>query len=366
MRSVLLALVAASVVAVGCSAVSDDVASSESANTEGRPLTVIKGREWARCWFDVAGESATLSCAATARGTDPLAATVKVSAAGMNSPPGQGFEGYSKELDVEAGGTVTVGTFRRSSFPVMLILDAELSREASALIGDSERLDFQSVPQIARPESLGPDAPAVLKQPFDLWPLAFIDGTDQQGRYVLETKEYARSIAPYKSFLGKTEMKLSPYVGGADARGKVHYFVAPTSGPIAATLHVAGGEIASELAQPGYYTVTNEGLRIATPAEIAVDFPPGSSPDTGGPEPAPDGGAEPPPPPPEPIDPDPSCGGAGQGLCNGTSCDNGTRYDSSARQCVACGDAGQTYCYVDPNNANSQAAWRCNSGTRYD
>ena len=366
MRSLLLAVAAASVVAVGCSAASDDVASSEAANTEGRPLTVIKGREWARCWFDTAGDSATLSCTSTARGQDPLAASVKVSAAGLNSPPGEGFEGFTKELDVEEGGTVVVGTFRRSSFPVMLILDASLSPDASALIGDVERLEIQSVPQIARPEDLDANAPAILQQPFDLWPMAFIDGSDQAGRFLLKAAEYTRSIAPYRSFLGKTEMKLRPYVVGSEARGKIHYFVAPPSGPIHGSLYVAGGEVATEMSQPGYYTVTNDGLRIATPAEIAVDFPGGSSPDVGGAEPAPDGGVEPAPPPPEPIDPDPSCGGAGQDRCNGTSCDNGTRYEASAGKCVACGDAGQTYCYDEPNNANRNAAWKCNAGTRYD
>ena len=163
-----------------CASAADRAASSESEHTEGRPLTVIAGREWARCWFDAAADAATLSCTSTARGDDPLEAKVKVTAAGLNSPPGQGFEGYSKDLDIEAGGTVVVGTFKRTSFPVMLILNAALTPAASERLGDARRIDFQSTPRIARAEELTAANPAVLKQPFDLWPVAFLDGTDQR------------------------------------------------------------------------------------------------------------------------------------------------------------------------------------------
>ncbi|MBX3200696.1 MAG: hypothetical protein KF894_21345 [Labilithrix sp.] len=370
MRLPLAALAVFSLSVVACSAV-EDVATSESANTEGRPLTTIKGREWGRCWFDVAGDSATLSCQSTARAADdPLAATMEVTAAGLNSPPGQGFEGFGKRLDLEAGGAVVVGTFRRASFPVMIILSAQLTREANELIGDRGRTDFQSVPQIARPEDLPASAPAVLKQPFDLWPAAFIDASDQRGRFVITTSEYTRSIAPLASFIGGTDMKLRPWVGGNGAKGKLHYFVAPAEGAIDATLQIAGGQFPASLDRPGYYAVTSSGLRAATPEEIAADFPSGTTPDVEPPVDGADQGSpsEPsdPPPPPEPIDPDPTCGGAGQARCNNVSCDNGTRWDATTAKCVACGAAGQTYCLDDPNNASSNASRKCDAGTRWD
>ncbi|MBX3207063.1 MAG: hypothetical protein KF764_18600 [Labilithrix sp.] len=365
MRSQLLLLVALS--AVACSVPAAESATSESANTEGRPLTAIKGREWGRCWFDVAGDSATLSCTSTERAAnDPLTTTLDVSAAGLNSPPGQGFEGYRKALDLEAGGTVVVGTFRRSSFPVMLILSANLARESSELIGQRGRTDFQATPQIARPEDLPSSAPAVMSQPFDLWPTAFIDASGQEGRFVLMTPEHTRSIAPLSSFGGDTEMKLRPWISGSTAKGKIHYFVAPAAGAIDATLHVSGVEVATQIERPGYYAVTSAGLRPATPEEIATDFPSGSTPDVGpttdGDE---DGTGEPPPPPP-PIDPDPTCGGDGQARCANTSCDNGTRWDASSARCVACGAAGQTFCLDEPNNASANASRKCNGGTRWD
>lgn len=270
----LVALAAASFSSAGCSSPDEDIASSESANTEARTLTVTKGREWGRCWFDFdgAGDAATLSCTSTARGDDPLSSTMSVRAQGWYRAPDTDFEVYTKDLDVEAGGTVVVGTFRRSSFPIMLILNASLTRESSMLVGDRRRIDFQSE-KVVNPASRSASRPVLLQQPFDLWPVTFIDGSDQEGRFGLDAVPYTRSIAPYTSSSHDraTEMELSPVVAGVSDNRKVRYFVAPATGGIEATLHIAGAEIATSIDGPGYYTVTNTGLRVATPEEIAAD-----------------------------------------------------------------------------------------------
>ena len=56
---------------VACSSATDSAVSAEAANTEGRPLTVQAAPEWARCWFDVVGSDAQLSCSSPARANDP-------------------------------------------------------------------------------------------------------------------------------------------------------------------------------------------------------------------------------------------------------------------------------------------------------
>lgn len=125
MRGGLLVLVGAS---VACSA-DGETAAGEANQTEGAaaaPLMVVRGREYGRCWFDVAADAAQLSCTTTARGSDPLGANVKVTVASVSSGA---FTPMSKDLDVDAGGMVVVGSLPRSAFPAMIMLNAQLTRE---------------------------------------------------------------------------------------------------------------------------------------------------------------------------------------------------------------------------------------------
>lgn len=364
--------------AFGCSAVAadDDSASSESANTEGRPLTVIKGRELGRCWFDVAGNDAKLSCTSTARGADPLESIVEVTAASTGDP--MHFMHIEKKLDVELGGSVVVGTLPRSAFPVVLLFSAKLSPASSAAVGNTKQTDLELNSTIQRPEDLSASRPAIMKQPFDVWPVAFLDGETVDGRgngggAFSVRAEYATSIQPYKGFLGETSMALSTEVYGRDVKGNVVYFLSPNAGAtIPLKLGVRTQDIDASLAQPGYYAVTASGLRLATTAEIARDFPasspgttdpgatPGSGTGTGGGTTPPDPS---PPAPPAPSDPDPTCGGNGQARCAGV-CDPGTRYDSSTYKCVSCGHDGQPYCLDGADRSSGNRT--CDDGTRLD
>ncbi|HVH40863.1 MAG TPA: hypothetical protein VM925_00925 [Labilithrix sp.] len=330
----------------------DDIGSGEAMQTEVKALTVVKGREYARCWFDVVGDSAQLSCTTTARGTDPLGAKARVVAATINA---QAFQATSGDLDIEAGGTVVVGALPRSAFPVLLMLNAKLTKEGEGAVGAKKGFDVNNNVQIARPEDLPPAHPATLGQPYDLWPVAFIDTRGEWSSFAVNTPEYKRSTAPYTTFADANEMVLSPSFSSQECKGKTRWFVAPSSGPIATTLSGAPKRDVT-IPGPGYYAVTEDDFRAATPAEIAVDF--GGSPATSPTTPVT------PPPPVEPVDATPTCGGANQSKCPDNSCDPGHRYDSGT--CVACGGNGQTYCYVDPKGTDYSSGKKCSPGTRLD
>ena len=344
---------------VACSSATDSAVSAEAANTEGRPLTVQAAPEWARCWFDVVGSDAQLSCSSPARANDPLGTTVEVTAATMGDPAN--FRSLQKTLDREVGGTVVLGTLPRASFPVMLMLHASAPREGAAAIG-AERIDLWQKPTVARAEALPASAPAVMKQPFDLWPAAFIDATEGQ-RGFSASAEYSVAHPGMEQFLGETSTKMAPAFDARAVAGKVRYFAAPSSGPIALKIRVDGGELAGSLPGPGYYAVTATGTRPATTEEIARAFPGGADAPTPPPpaDPQADAGTDAAPP---VVDTDPTCGGPGQSRCAGGACDDGTRYDRNSGKCVACGNDGQTFCYDDPNNVSGNT--KCNGGTRYD
>ncbi|MDF2691664.1 MAG: hypothetical protein K0S65_47, partial [Labilithrix sp.] len=154
----LVASVMALAIGVGCQATSvDDAESSEAANTEGRPLTAIAAREWGRCWFDAVSAGAQLSCTSTPRGKDPLGARLEVTAAGLGNP--SQFVSFGEELDIEAGGTVVLGTFPRTSFPVTVMMHVTFTRDALEAIGNHKGIDLWLKPQVARPEDLPSSRP---------------------------------------------------------------------------------------------------------------------------------------------------------------------------------------------------------------
>jgi len=150
-------------IGAGCQGTSvDDVESSEAANTEGRPLTVIAAREWGRCWFDAVSTGAQLSCTSTPRGEDPLGAKLEVTSVGYGAPDPSQVVTFSKDLDIEAGGTVVLGTFPRTSFPVMVMMHVTFTREASEAIGNHRGVDLWLEPKVDRPEDLSSSRPAVI------------------------------------------------------------------------------------------------------------------------------------------------------------------------------------------------------------
>ena len=352
-------------VSSGCQETSaDDVASSEAANTEGRPLSVIAAREWGRCWFDAVSAGAQLSCTSTSRGLDPLGAKLEVTSVGYGTPDPSQVVTFAKELDIEAGGTVVLGTFPRTVFPVMVMMHVTFPREASEAIGNHRGIDLWLEPKVDRPEDLPSSRPAVIKQPFDLWPVAFIDGVSSGRGAFGVSSEYTLPLGPLEGFLDEREMPIKQWFTGAEQKGKVRYFAAPASGAIPLQLHFGNDPKPASIERPGYYTVTADGLRVATSEESARDFPPSADRDDAEPTPDDAGSTPDASSPTPPVDTDPSCGGNGQARCNNTRCDDGTRWDTTTQKCVTCGANGQTYCFDSPNNSSGN--WKCDDGTRWD
>lgn len=355
---------------VACSAVATtDGNDSAAADTSSSApaLSTIKGREWARCWFDVSGDNAQLSCKSTARGNDPLAATVEV----VGTPTGPGpdqFKPFQHGLDIEQGGTIVLGTISRSSFPVILDITTTLAGSAQNAIGLTNNVDFELQLTVQSPDDLSADKAGIMAQPFDLWPVETIDAmTGFGGGFGVQATEYTHDLGPYKDFINTPAMKLAPSVM---ADRKVHYFVAPASGPIAIDEQLNGNHVATSITGPGYYALTPQGLRAATAAEIGGQTNGGGGGNvtpTPAPTPDPTPAPTPSPTPAPTTDPDPTCGGDGQSICQNLDkkCDDGNRYSQGANSCVACGGDGQTYCYQDPNNYDGSSGSKCNAGTRF-
>lgn len=343
-----LAALALSTSLAGCGgdAGASDAVVSEDSYTERRPLQVVAAREWGRCWFDVVGDSAQLSCTSTPSTDDPLAAKVTVSAMG-NTP---GVTTATRGLDGTSDGAFVVGSLPRSAFPASIMFQATLSSEARAMLGLAEDAPITLQTFVAAPEKVSSAAPAVFVQPFDLWPVALIDlRQDRSSPFSLEAK-YGREIAPLTvgSFQSST-LTFEPKRIGGDSPGVLRYFAAPSSGAISAKL--TSTSTAAEIARPGYYAVTTEGLRPAQPEEITAYH--SAEAEQGGTAASTASGP----------DADPSCGGAGQAKCAG-GCDTSTRYESNGftEGCVACGDDGQTYCLGGPTGLTHV----CKPGLTYD
>jgi hypothetical protein len=354
-----------------CSTAPEDVGGGEANVTKARTLKVVKGREYARCWFDVAGQNATLSCTSTARGDDPLGVTVEVVATAMvpNTPGAVGglqFTSLSKKLNVEAGETVVVGSLPLTAFPLMSFdLHAELTRDALTAIGETKVPGYYNHVRVARPTDLSKANPAIIKQAYDLWPMAFIDARGDWSTYAVSA-DYTHPIAPYVGFLNEKEMVLERNFVARDTKGQVVWFVAPEGGKLDLRLQAAA-KTAVTVTGPGYYVSTEDDFRLATPEEIAIDFEDDTTTNQAGTT-TPPGTTEPPPDTtkaPESVDATPGCGGPNESKCADNSCDDGSRYDSNQDKCVACGRAGQTLCYKGKHVSSAEGVY-CSEGTRYD
>ncbi|MFO0740734.1 MAG: hypothetical protein U0270_32855 [Labilithrix sp.] len=345
----------------GCSGPAPDAGSNESNQTEARTLNVIEGREYARCWFDVSGADANLSCTSTARGSDPLG--VRVTVAVTCGP------GFKTDLDIETGGTVVAGTVPANSFPCSMRMQVIPDLATKTMLGITSEASWWAALDLTSATDASAARPLAIGQPFDLWPVATIAALSKGGGFSLKANPYTHASDPYRVGLsGSRELVFAPSLAHF---GELSYVVAPaTGGPLAVHQHLdaqrAGEsyERDTTLPGPGYWAVTDGGLRAATPEEIASHFG-GATPKTVEPPPV-----EPTTPeePTAPVDADPTCGGDGQRYCASTNtCDAGTRLDLTTDHCVACGDAGQTYCFVDPHGVTPGAGGtRCNAGTRLD
>lgn len=294
-------------------------------------LTAVKGREYARCWFDVVGKNAQLSCTSTKRGDDPLGSTVEVAVGGNGD--------MTQSLDTINGGTVVVASFPLETFPRDVNLTATFDDRVAKAIGISRNELVVERTHVV-PADLQRSKALVLVQPFDLWPIAIVSRT--AGSTLSATayagKDAAESLkfTPDLSFSGDT----------------VHWVVAPPSGAIAATGTVDGKAITTSIPGPGRYALDASGLHDPDqpPPVVAPAQHPSDSTTTDA-----------------TTDPHPDCGGDKQSACADThSCDPGTRLEPFSNQCISCGADGQPYCFVDPSGTSMSQGTKCNPGTRLD
>ena len=295
---------------------------TESAVTAPK-LTAVKGREYARCWFDVVGKNAQLSCTATKRGDDPLGSTVEVAVGGNGD--------MAQSLDTINGGTFLVASFPLETFPRDVNITATFDDKVAKAIGISRNELAVEATHIV-PADLQRSKALVLAQPFDLWPVVIVSRTTGS----------TLSATPYAGRDAARDLRFTPDLSfSGDA---VHWLVAPPSGAIAATGTVEGKPITTSIPGPGRYALDASGLHdpdqpaVVTPAE----------------HPSTDVAT-------------PACGGDKQSVCADThACDAGTRLDAFSNQCVSCGADGQPYCFVDPAGTSMSQGTRCNAGTRLD
>jgi hypothetical protein len=349
-RLLLSAAALAAAALVACQAPPADESSSDEGALTGQ---VRKGDELARCWTVSDGNSDEffrsyeLTCRVSSAGLTGLAgSSVYVDARGAGGNVLSGRPGETPDQDV------VLGMVRKSDFPLSLRIYGSWASTRPNTISP-----FRIT--LAANESANASAPVIVKMPFDTWPITFLNRLSVA---IVSSERYTVQAAPFKTSQddSSTETTFTTSVNTGVVRGpRVSLdLIAPSSGSLA--LHLTGAADArTSITGPGTYVLDASGIRLATAAEEAEAGP---APDAG-----PGASADAAPPPPPDAAPAPTCGDPGQMHCTNAgswSCNAGTRVDSGAGLCVACGNDGQTYCYVDPRNVSG--SWRCNAGTRLD
>jgi hypothetical protein len=357
-RSLLPLLVAAaalfSVASVACQAPVDD----DSSVSEGKLATPArKGEEFTRCWTVSDGNADdffrryALSCRVSSKGLEGLSGSsvfVDVMTAGGRVVSGR--PGETPDSDV------LIGNVSKSDFPLSVRV---YGTWASA---PNESLTSYRV-TVPAAETANASAPVIVKVPFDTWPVTILN---RLPFVVVSTSRYDVQAAPFFTEQDerstKTTFTTSATTGVLRGPRADLAVLAPPSGHLDVQIQGGQGTQHATIASPGVYVVDEAGLHLATAAEEAdagigaADEDGGTTNEDGS---APDEDAAPP--------VSTTCGNNGQASCLSSgvrSCNPGTRYDSYRGVCVSCGAAGQTYCFVDPNNVSG--AQSCNGGTRYD
>ncbi len=370
-RSIFLS--AALVASVGLSASacsraqSSDVEAEEAALSEVPALKVIAARERARCWFQVSGdpERARLACTTPAKGDDPLDVSLEITAKSSAARS----RAVTRTLAAPAHGEskVTFGSFTASSFPIALSIKM-IATPATANDLGARTLELRQQRTVERAADFTATAPAVLKLPFDLIPVGFID-TSHTGDFSVRAS-YSVPVAPFaiatgegRALVEELHLEHAFAVERGPGKGRMAFFAKPSSGSIPVEMRAGGvGFTSTPMAAPGYFVLTEKGPTPASAHEILAAFPhltdARTDADGNATATATDGGER------ARVDRDPSCGGPQQSACSGTVCDDGTRWEVFARKCLPCGAAGQPSCFASPDNNGGDPA--CNSGTRYD
>lgn len=342
--------------AVGCSAPAGD----EAAVDEGQLVSAPKkGAEFVRCWTVSDGSADeffrryTLTCRVSSAGLPGLSgSSVFVDARTTGGNVRSGRPGDAPDTDV------VIGTVSKSDFPL-----------AITVYGTWGKAQFDSISSyrvvVPATEANGAAAPAIVKLPFDIWPITILNRL-QTG--VVSSQQYTLDVAPFiteqDSRSTKTTFSTSWSSGFIRERRVDLEVIAPKSGGIRVSVQGPNPSVPADIAAPGTYVLDNAGLHLATAAEEAeaAGLPAadgGAANPDASPAPAPDASAPTPPP--------STCGGDQQAPCvnaGARSCNDGARYNSNLSKCVACGAPGQTYCFTDANNMSGSR--QCNDGARYN
>jgi hypothetical protein len=360
---VVLALATAASALVACSS----PASEADSVSEGKATRQTrKGAEFARCWTTNDGSADpdfrvySLICRASSAGLKGLeTSSVNVDARTVKSSVQSGTP--SKTLDQD----LVVGRFYKSDFPLKATVYGYWK------LGEFTSSDYRTEITIA--ETVAAEQPVVVKLPFDSWEVTLLNRLPQAA---VSSERYEVQAAPFITEPSSTSTKTTfttsaqtPFLAGIPRLDLD--IIVPQTGSL--TLSLAGLRTPSSIAVsgPGVFVLDTNGIRKATAAEEAEADGAGAD---AGPAPAVDSGSIPAtdagPAPTDAGSVPTTCGNDTQLPCKdaagNSSCNAGTRFDANNGKCTACGNAGQTYCFVDPKNVSGNSGSSCNAGTRFD
>lgn len=330
-------------------------AASDTAVSEGELTgSARKGDEFVRCWTVSDGNSDeffrdyALTCRVSSKGLPGLAgSSVYVDASAASGRVVSGTPGDTPDQDV------VLGHMHKADFPLSLSLYGSWAAKRSDTISEFHLT-------VPADEAANEAAPVIVKLPFDIWPVTFLN----HGSFAaISTATYDVQAAPFITDQNgngtKTTFSTSASTGSVRDPSVTLDLFAPPSGGISVEVQSDHASFRSKIDAPGVYVIETSGLRLATAEEEAA---------AGG-APAPGGSANGSPATPAPASgPTTTCGGPGQKHCTlpggNWSCNDGTRGDTDSGICLACGDDGETHCVIDSRNITGN--WRCNAGTRSD
>ncbi len=242
----------------------EDASSSEAAVG-----TAIAGQEWIRCAFGPsAPDPQVLSCTSTGRERNAPSVNLKVTVANL-------LTGYAatEGLDGESGETKDVASFPRSTFPVQVLINVELTAESAKEFGFTHG-DIQLVTTANSASAATAAKPLVVRQPFALWPIRILNtGT----RALAYSAKYTTSLSPYTDFLNKTEAEISRQVDTTPGNVLTVVVAAPKEGSFflkEAQWAVGSSPKQLKIEGPTDLVVSEAGLRIANRGELPDDVAP--------------------------------------------------------------------------------------------
>jgi hypothetical protein len=331
----------------GCSA--SPSGSTAQASTEGS-TSVLKGAEWAQCWVepdtsttDPTFQRPTVKCTEPVLDPSyplPLQAVIAQVLDAKN---------VSSSQALTPGSSVVVATTSSDGFPLTVTLQVVLKDTPllDSLRFLPEILVLDANLSIASVTAASVTSPIIVKQPFDLWPIAVVD---QTRGFIAQSSPESLSLAPLVmgSNVGASSATTTQVILDSQATPTfATYIVAPPSGSVFVQ-YSTGTAPATQatISGPGSYTAEASGFHPTSqggPAPVS----PASDAGTGG-----------------DADSGSTCGTAGQPCCvnpNGIgTCGAGDVCESSTNQCAPCGEPGQACCFDANGNGTCGSGSLCN------